>query len=194
MTILTTAPARVLGFDVAKDTITVFDSFTGTLKTIANRRAAVRALLVDLDPHCFGVCEPTGGYEVLLLEQLGAAGIACHRADTLKVKAFIRSFGTLAKTDALDARALALYGQERWQRLALFSPADSDQQALAALVTRRQELGALKVAEQNRVKAPGRAAINASCRAMVRVIVRQIARIDADTGESHLKKLLQLRG
>jgi transposase len=180
MTILNTMPARVLGFDVAKDTITVFDSLTGSLQTIANRRAAVGALLCGLDRHCFGVCEPTGGYEVLLLEQLVAAGIACHRADTVKVKAFIRSFGTLAKTDALDARALARYGQERWQRLALFSPADGDQQVLTALVTRRQELGTLKVAEQNRAKAPGRDAINASCRAMLRVIARQIARIDAD--------------
>ena len=35
-----------------------------------------------------------------------AAGVPAHRADARKVKAFIRSFGTLGKTDAIDARAL----------------------------------------------------------------------------------------
>jgi transposase len=44
-----------------------------------------------------------------------------HRADTRKVKNFIRSFGSSAKTDALDAKALAKYGQERGASLDLFN-------------------------------------------------------------------------
>ncbi|WP_189501775.1 hypothetical protein [Mesorhizobium sp. M00.F.Ca.ET.216.01.1.1] len=47
------------------------------------------------------VCEPTGGHEGLVLEGCLRAGIACHRADTLKLKSFIRSFGTLGKSDAI---------------------------------------------------------------------------------------------
>ena len=46
------------------------------------------------------------------------AGRAAHRADARKVKAFIRSFGTLGKTDAIDAMALARYGQERHAQFA----------------------------------------------------------------------------
>jgi transposase len=40
------------------------------------------------------------------------AGIPAHRADARRVKAFIRSHGTLAKTDRIDAAALARYGLE----------------------------------------------------------------------------------
>lgn len=177
-------PTRVLGFDVAKDSITVFDTLTAQVRIIANSRAAIDAALAGLDNAdaenpCLAVCEPTGGYEILLLERLLAAGIACHRADTLKVKAFIRSFGTLAKTDVLDARALALYGRERWAGLALFAMADADQRALSALVARRCDLVGLKVAETNRAKTPARQAIRTSCQDMLRTIERQIGRIEA---------------
>ena len=183
MRILQTAPSRVLGFDIAKQTITIFDSASQQTCVIDNRRAAIRAFLAGLEPSphdqsCLVICEPTGGYEILLLDLLLAARIPCHRADTLKVHAFIRSFGTLAKTDPLDARALALYGHERWHSLALFAPADADQKTLSALVTRRQELIAIKVAEQNRARAPGRAAIKASGQAVLRVVKRQIAHIE----------------
>ncbi len=56
--------------------------------------------------------EPTGGYGAQLVSELCAAGIACHRIDTVKVKAFARSFGRLGKTDGMDAKALAAYGTE----------------------------------------------------------------------------------
>lgn len=180
MPVLKTAPSRILGFDIAKDTIAVFDSHTQRPCVIDNRRAAISRLIAGLDPQSLAVCEPTGGHESLLLQMLVDAGIACHRADTVKVKAFIRSFGILAKSDAIDARGLALYGKERWNALALFAPPQADQHALRQLVTRRQELVTLKVAEQNRARAPGRAAVKASCKAMLRAIERQIARIQME--------------
>lgn len=179
MTVLQQAPANVVGFDVAKDTITVFDTRRGQAKTIGNDRASVRRYLASLEPYCLAVCEPTGGFEAVLLAELAAAGIPCHRADTLKIKAFRRSFGILAKTDAIDAAALAHYGQERWSRLALFSPARNQQARLAALIARRQDLVALKVAETNRLKAPGLNCIKASCEALLDAIVHQMAAIDA---------------
>jgi len=36
-----------------------------------------------------------------------------HRADDRKVNAFVRSHGTLGKSDGIDARALARSSQER---------------------------------------------------------------------------------
>ena len=179
MTVLQTAPRRILGFDVAKDTIALFDSAGGQTRTIPNRAVAIRRCLDGLDGVGLAVCEPTGGHEAALLQALVAANIPCHRADTLKVKAFIRSFGTLAKTDALDARALARYGHERWAHLILFEPPDADQQALCDLVTRRLQLVEMKVAEQNRAKgARAATALKASCRAMLRTLNTQIARIE----------------
>jgi transposase len=65
---------------------------------------------------------------------------AVHRADTRKVKNFIRSFGQHAKTDNLDAKALSLYGYERHERLALYQRADKNHEELKLLIERRQDL------------------------------------------------------
>ena len=178
MKVLQQAPAFVLGFDVAKDTITVFDSRSEQVEVIDNTRAALHRYLKGLAGDGLAVCEPTGGYEAVLLEELLAAGVCCHRADALKTLAFQRSFGTLAKTDAIDARALAHYGQERWSSLVLFSPVPAQQAMLCALVARRQDLVDLKVAETNRLKAPGMKMIKASCKAILRGIARELAKID----------------
>ena len=43
--------------------------------------------------------ETTGGYEMRLLLTLCEKDFAVHRADTRKVKHFIRSLGNEAKTD-----------------------------------------------------------------------------------------------
>lgn len=180
MPILQHLPARVCGFDVAKATITVFDTATERVQTFANRPAAIRQVLAELDPDCFCVLEPTGGYERRLVAELAAAGLACHRADTLKVKAFARSFGRLAKTDAIDARTLAHYGKDRWPSLNLFTPGEETQVALTSLAARRQDLVALQVAEQNRAKAPGPERIRTSCKAVLRTLTREIQAIDTE--------------
>jgi transposase len=172
------APSRVLGLDVANKTITVFDSLTSKTTTIDNSSAAIAQLLAPLGGTDLCVIEPTGGYEARAIAAMSAAGIACHRADTLKVKAFLRSFGTLGKSDALDARGLARYGMERWAQLALFTPRDQTQQVLTALVARRHDLVTLKVAETNRRAAPGPDLIKASCDALLAVIAAQLTAIE----------------
>ncbi|WP_370676023.1 IS110 family transposase [Pleomorphomonas sp. PLEO] len=185
MTFLQKAPEIVLGFDVSQDTLTVFQALSSSACpkpcVIDNTAAAIRRFLKSLERIDLAVCEPTGGHEHVLVAELMAAGIACHRVDALKVKAFIRSFGTLAKTDALDAEALARYGQDRWDRLSLFLPKEADQKILTDLVARREDLVALKVAEQNRARAPASKVIKASCDAILRAIVRQIKAIEAET-------------
>lgn len=179
MPVLQTPPSHVIGCDVAKQSITLFDTATAITRTIANTPAAIRRWIATLAPACLVVCEPTGGHERLLLNGLVEAGHSCHRADTLRLKAFLRSLGTLAKTDAIDAQALARYGQERWTSLALFAPPEADRQALAELVSRRQHLIALKVAETNRLKGPGNAVLKQSCALMLRTLERELARIEA---------------
>jgi transposase len=177
MALLHQQPLLCLGIDIAKDTITVSDGTTA--RTIANQRRAIRAFLKSYRHVDLVVCEPTGGHEGLLLEECLRAGIACHRADTLKVKSFIRSFGTHGKSDAIDAGMLRGYGRERWAKLDLWRAPDPDEVRLRALVRRRQELIATKVAEKNRAKAPGGHDLAASFEAVIKVVERQIQAIDA---------------
>src|SRR5262245_53479845 len=101
------------------------------------------------------VVEATGGYELALLYALTEKSYAIHRADARKVKFFIHSFGLSAKTDALDAKALAHYAKEREERLTLFVPSSKKMMELFHLVQRRNDLKTMLVAEKNRYKSPG---------------------------------------
>lgn len=181
MAFLHQQPQMCLGFDIAKDTVTVADGTT--TGTILNQRRAVRAFLKSYRHIDLVVCEPTGGHESLLLEECLRAGIACHRADTLKVKSYIRSFGTHGKSDAIDAAMLRAYGRERWEKLALWQAPDADETSLRALVRRRQELITIKVAEKNRAKAPGGRKLATSFEAVIKVVERQLQIIDAEIRE-----------
>ena len=171
-------PTRFLGCDVGKTSIAVFDSRDGTLHTLANRPAALAAFAATLGPDCLVVCEATGGYEDALLAALLAAGCPAHRADARKVKAFIRSYGTLGKSDALDARALARYAQERHARLARWQAPDPDRERLQALVLTRADLVVQRTACKNRLAAPGVEAVRACLEALHACLDAQIRALD----------------
>lgn len=108
----------------------------------------------DILPDSLCVVETTGGYELTVLYSLIAQGVKVHRADTRKVKSFIRSFGSSAKTDALDAKALAAYGRERSEKLELFKPQSLENIELFQLAQRRSDLKTTLVAEKNRLQSP----------------------------------------
>ena len=152
---VTTAPARFIGCDVGKNEIVVFDSRSRSISTLANRPEALAEFAAALDSDVLVICEATGGYEAMLLEALVAHHRPAHRADARKVKAFIRSFGTLGKNDAIDAKALARYGEERHRQLPRWKPADKQRSDLAGLVLVRQDLIDARTAWSNRSRAPG---------------------------------------
>jgi transposase len=144
----------VLGIDVSKDTVTLHDLATGRRATVPNTRAALTDALEAFAGCELAVCEATGGYEDTLLAVLAAIAIPAHRADGARVKAFLRSCGRRAKTDAIDAEGLALFGRERGAELPRWRPAAQDQAELVALVERRRDLVVIRVAEKNRRSAP----------------------------------------
>ena len=169
-----------IGCDVGKAEIAVFDGKTGKSMKLPNQPEALAKFAAMLDAGCFVVCEATGGYETVLLQALLAAGIAAHRADARKVKAFIRSFGTIGKTDAIDARALAIYGQERQHRLPLWQARETTRQQLQSLVLTRADLLKDRVAYQNRLAAPGSEAVKTPLQSVICCLKQHIASIEAE--------------
>ncbi|MHA6687467.1 transposase [Mesorhizobium sp. A556] len=83
-----------------------------------------------------------------------------------------------SRGDVIDARELAAYGLERWVSLALWCAPEPCEAKLKALVRRRYDLVAIKVAEQNRAKAPNGKELAASYKAVLAVIKRQIEAVD----------------
>jgi len=130
------------------------------------------------------ILETTGGYEVELINYLQEKKYAVHRANTRKVKNFIRSYGTLAKSDAMDALGLALYGSERHAKLELYE--ENPHKMLLKLTQRRNDLKGMLVQEKNRLQAPDQKEFKKSFEAMIKAIKIQMAEI-----EKAIEKLCQ---
>lgn len=99
---------RFVGIDVAKDHLEIYGHPDGTRYTLDNTPSGIRHLLARFDGETCAIgCEATGGYESALLVALseaGRPGWCLHPSD---VRAFARLKGKRAKTDALDAKAIA---------------------------------------------------------------------------------------
>ncbi|SFU84820.1 Transposase [Methylobacterium sp. 174MFSha1.1] len=180
MTQPATAPTRFIGADVGKAEIVIHDTRGNARHTIPNKPKdlAAFAAKADLDATCLVVCEATGGYEDTLLAALLAAECPAHRADARKVKAFIRSYGTLAKTDALDAKALAAYGQERHASLPRWQAPDPARENLQTLVLTRADFVATRTAYRNRLAAPGSTLVHAQLETLITALSEQIEALD----------------
>jgi len=149
----------ILGSDVAKASIVLKQLRDGHpvcagVKTIPNNSADITKALINLGQIDLIVCEVTGGYERQLLEAASQLAIPIHRADGARVKAFITSHGVRAKTDAIDAYGLALYGQDRFNSLPRWTPPDPKREELQSLVKHRQALLDQRTMATNRSKAP----------------------------------------
>ena len=175
-----TNPQRVLGCDVGKDTIVIFDSLTGTVQTVDNRTATLKRVVAGLDDDTLIVCEATGGHEATLLAAATQAGLPAHRADPRKASAFIRSLRSHGKTDVIDAQALARYGLERRSELPLWQPPSAAQNALQSLVRLRADLVRDRADYSRRLKAPGDGPDKAHIRATIEALSDRIAAIQAD--------------
>ncbi len=106
---------------------------------------------IDHLPHgiTLAVMEASGGLEMPIAATLSNAGIPVAIVNPKQIRAFATALGQQAKTDALDARVIARFGE-------LIKPPPrqlpSETRALLdELVTRRQQLIETSVAEQNRL-------------------------------------------
>ena len=95
------------------------------------------------------VLEATGGLERSATAALATAGLPVVVVHPRQARDFARATGQLAKTDALDARALAHFAD-------VIRPTprplpDAQTQELRALLGRRQQLIGMRTAEQNRL-------------------------------------------
>ena len=143
---------KFIGVDVAKDHLELYcpglklpARLNNRPKTIA---AWLRRLLVS-GSAIHVVCESTGGCENALLRACWQAKVPVSQLNPARVRAFARSQGLLAKTDAIDARVLADYGR-------IFTPAptpepSAQQVRLGELVARREDLKTQRAAESNRL-------------------------------------------
>ena len=104
-----------VGIDVSKATFVVAYSSakTSRTRTFKNTVKGVHEFIQTISPathHC--VLEATGNYSALLVYLLSEAGITVSLENPLKIKNFARVMLTVIKTDEIDARLIALYGEK----------------------------------------------------------------------------------
>ncbi len=140
-----------VGIDVSKARLDVALGAAGELLWVANDARGIASLvarMVELGPELV-VVEASGGLQTALVAELGAAGLPVVVVNPRQVRDFARATGQLAKTDALDARMLALFAERIRPKV---RPLPSAQELeLKALVARRRELVEMITAERNRL-------------------------------------------
>src|SRR2546425_747215 len=102
-----------VGIDVAKAQLDVALRPTGDTWTAPNDEAGLTHIVEQLGPlrPALIVVEATGRLELPLLGALMAAALPVVVVNPRQVRDFARALGHLAKTDRLDARVLALFGE-----------------------------------------------------------------------------------
>jgi len=139
----------VVGVDVSKAKLDV--ALPKEALTIENNTKAIQQLVDRMkSDSVIVVMEATGGYENQLVQALHNHGIALAVVNPRRVRDFAKGIGRDAKTDPIDARVIAFYGE-------IVKPApqlakSDEAKKLGALVERRRQLLGLIGQEKNRLQ------------------------------------------
>ena len=141
-----------VGIDVAKDRLDVHVRPGGEAFAVARDGEGLANLIDRLRPlgPSLIVSEATGGFEQVVAGSLAAAGLPIVVVNPRQIRDFARALGRLAKTDRLDAEAIALFAERvRPEPRPL---ADEQARLLGELVARRRQVVEMIVAEGNRAR------------------------------------------
>ena len=172
---------KFVGIDVSKLALD-FDclpiSATQQFGNDAAGIAALVALLQDSGAERI-VIEATGGYETAIASALAVAKLPVVVVNPRQVRDFAKAMGQFAKTDKLDARILALFGER--MKPPLRTLPDEAQRALADVLNRRLQLVTMRAQEKTRL-----ASVPAVARKDVEQHIawldKRIAKLEADLG------------
>ena len=165
-----------VGIDVSKHNLEWAAGPEGKIQYLRNEPRPIAGLvhrLVSLGPERI-VVESTGGYERQLVAKLAGAGLPVVVVNPRRVRSFGEGMGMLAKTDIIDARLLALFGEK--VRPPIRPISQGRDRLLADFVARRRQIVALIVAEKSR-----RDTASDAVRRLMAPLLRQL--------ERHLEKL-----
>jgi len=175
-----------VGIDVSKDRLDVhvrpLDDAFGVMHD-AEGIATLVARLRELRPDLI-VLEATGGLQTRVAATLAAASLPTAVVNPRQVRDFARAMGRLAKTDALDAEAIARFAEAVKPEPRPLS--DEQGQALQALVARRRQLVDMRVAEKNRRQQVRGAQLLKGLDDHLEWLAQAIAELDKDI-DDHIK-------
>ena len=140
------------GIDVSKKHLDFAHRGTAKTERVDNNKKGIQRLVRQIaeTEEPFVVLEASGGYERAVVQALIEAGVDVARVNPRRTRAFAESLGVLAKTDPIDTRVLAHFGEAIQPPVVVM--ADAATEELDALVRRRRDLVDARSAEKNRLK------------------------------------------
>lgn len=177
----------VCGVDVSSDELEACimgkDNKTHLLQgKFRNTKRGVEDLLSWLRHHRVElvVMEASGGYEQNLRKGLRGSGIKSRVVNPAQVRHFARGMGKRAKTDRIDAQAIARFGQV--VKLEESQDLSEVELELQDLIKRPEELKEMMVAERNRLRL-ARGVKEESIERIIQALEKEIERMDAKVKE-----------
>lgn len=142
---------QFVGVDVAKHKLDIAVAGRKGAVTIENSEKAIKDWIEHLNAAASTIVamEATGGYEAMLVKLLHQENVALAVVNPRQVRDFAKGMGSDAKTDLIDAAALATFSQFV-QPVPQAAKSDEDIK-LSAFVARRRQLLDLIGQENNRL-------------------------------------------
>jgi len=177
--------ASYVGIDVSKARLDVALLPSGKSFAVGNDEEGFDELLGRLEgpsDSALVVLEASGGFERPVAAALAASGIAVCVLNPRQTRDFARATGKLAKTDQLDAKALARFAEA--VRPAPRTLPDAEAEEFRNILARRRQLIQMMTAEKNRLGATTSEAVARRIRAHVRWLEKELSRTDRDLDET----------
>lgn len=178
---MTPSLSSYIGIDAAKSELEVAVGQT-LVGRYANTAAGMQHLQKSLpEPSAVAlvVIESTGCYSQLAARMLSMAGYRVAVVQPGRIRHYARSQGQLAKTDRIDARIIAQFG-EHTPGLRVYQEPSATRQRLRALVDRRDQVVEDRVREENRLEACQDEVIRKSLHTSIARLRKQADALEAD--------------
>ncbi len=168
-----------IGIDASQSELVIGSRPSGKTSAVPNDRVGIRKLVKELQSASptLVVVEATGSIVRELLAELVAAQLPVVAVNPRQVRDFARATGRLAKTDALDAHILALFGER--VRPEIRPLPDEATQVLQALLSRRQQLIDMVMSERNRLGS-AMLAVRADIKSHIKWLEKRLKKVDDD--------------
>jgi transposase len=128
------------------------------------------------------VLEATGGFEITVAAAVGSTGLPLAVVNPRQIRDFARATGKLAKTDALDAAAIAHFAQAVHPEPRPLPEAQARE--LGELVARRRQVIEMMVAERNRGRYLQSARLKKRIERHLTTLQKELTEIETDLDDS----------
>ena len=169
-----------VGIDVSKQHLDLDEFPTKNPRRFEYTTEGIEALRKQLQQRTpvLIVIEATGGLEQLLVAELAAAQLPVVVINPRQARDFAKATGQLAKTDAMDARILAHFGDA--VRPPIRPLPNENALELPEFLARRRQLIQMRTAELNRQQQTRNAQVKASLKTVLETLELQLQDIDRE--------------